>query len=182
MFAAFSQLSVGVNGFGATDNAAAPDSEFLAWRGQAQYVRRLAPETLLVVRSNLQLADRPLLVQEQFGLGGLNSVRGYRQDVLLTDAGWSISAETVLPVLRLGAVDGVLQLIPFIDYGVGWNVGDRLDPDEPELLGVGVGAQLRMGDRFSARLDWGVPLLERPNRDRTLQEQGLYFSVNLSAF
>ncbi|MEG4576561.1 hypothetical protein QUA56_28375 [Microcoleus sp. N3A4] len=45
-------------------------------RGQLQYLRLLAPETLLVVRSDRQLAGGELLPIEKFGLGGLQTVRG----------------------------------------------------------------------------------------------------------
>ena len=112
----------------------------------------------------------------------MNSVRGYRQDALLTDSGWQISAETALPVLRIPEVEGVLQLIPFADYGVGWNAGNRKDPQDSDLLGMGIGVQWRMGEWFSGRVDWGFPLIDRPDRDRTLQEQGIYFSVELTPF
>ncbi|MEG3990148.1 hypothetical protein QUA13_23840 [Microcoleus sp. S28C3] len=40
----------------------------------------LTPETLLVVRSQVQLAGGELLPIEQFGLGGSDTGRGYRQD------------------------------------------------------------------------------------------------------
>ena len=70
VFAMRSQVSAGLDTLGATENDSSPDSRFWVWRGQAQYARSLAPDTLLVVRSDLQLADRPLLVQEQFSLGG----------------------------------------------------------------------------------------------------------------
>jgi len=92
VFAARSQFSLGTKFLGATGNDSGPDSRFLAWRGQAQYVRLLAPETLLIVRSDIQLADRPLLSLEQIGIGGVQSVRGYRQDLLLTDSGAIASA------------------------------------------------------------------------------------------
>lgn len=71
-----SQFSLGVGAFGATVSSSGPDSEFLAWRGQLQYVRLLTPETLLVVRSEVQLAGGELLPIEQFGLGGSDTVRG----------------------------------------------------------------------------------------------------------
>lgn len=58
---------------------------------------------------------------EQFTLGGLYSVRGYRQDLLLTDNGVFASAEVRLPILRVDSVKGVLQVAPFVDFGVGWN-------------------------------------------------------------
>uniref|UniRef100_UPI00286D66D1 ShlB/FhaC/HecB family hemolysin secretion/activation protein n=1 Tax=Chamaesiphon sp. VAR_48_metabat_135_sub TaxID=2964699 RepID=UPI00286D66D1 len=85
VFAARSQFSVGVDAFGATINSQAPDSRFFAWRGQAQYVKLLAPDSILLVRGDVQLADRAMLPLEQFGLGGVDSVRGYRQDALLAD-------------------------------------------------------------------------------------------------
>lgn len=182
VFALRSQFSLGIDAFNATINDAPPDSQFFSWRGQGQYVRLLAPETLLVVRSDLQLATEALVPLEQIGLGGLRSVRGYRQDVLLTDNGFLGSAEVQLPVLRVDKVAGVLQVVPFIDFGIGWNSSDNLDPNPNTLLGVGLGLQWQMGDRFSARLDYGIGLTDVEDRDRTLQEDGIYFSVNYSPF
>jgi hemolysin activation/secretion protein len=78
VIAARSQFSLGTGAFNATVNSTAPDSRFFAWRGQAQWVRLLAPDSLLLVRGDVQLASTTLLASEQFGLGGINSVRGYR--------------------------------------------------------------------------------------------------------
>ena len=183
VFAARSQFSLGTNLFGATENNSGPDSSFLAWRGQAQYVRLLAPETLLIVRSDVQLADRPLLSLEQIGLGGVQSVRGYRQDLLLTDNGAIASAEVRIPIWRVPQVKGLLQVAPFIDLGVGWNhSGEKANPDSDKLLGAGVGLLWQMGDRFNARLDYGIPLINARSGDRTFQEKGIYFRINYFAF
>ncbi|WP_341730402.1 ShlB/FhaC/HecB family hemolysin secretion/activation protein [Microcoleus sp. EPA2] len=183
VFAARSQFSVGTNLLGATVNDSGPDSRFLAWRGQAQYVRLLAPETLLIVRSDIQLADRSLLSLEQIGIGGVQSVRGYRQDLLLTDSGAIASAEVRIPVWRVPQVKGLLQVAPFIDLGVGWNhSGEKANPDSDQLLGAGVGLLWQMGDRFNARLDYGIPLINVGGGDRTFQEKGIYFRVNYFAF
>ncbi|MEZ2229761.1 MAG: ShlB/FhaC/HecB family hemolysin secretion/activation protein [Microcoleus sp.] len=183
VFAARSQFSVGTNLLGATVNDSGPDSRFLAWRGQAQYVRLLAPETLLIVRSDIQLADRPLLSLEQIGIGGVQSVRGYRQDLLLTDSGAIASAEVRIPIWRVPKVKGLLQVAPFIDLGVGWNhSGEKANPDSDKLLGAGVGLLWQMGDRFNARLDYGFPLINVGGGDRTFQEKGLYFRINYFAF
>ncbi|MGQ9869501.1 ShlB/FhaC/HecB family hemolysin secretion/activation protein, partial [Leptodesmis sp.] len=78
VFAVRSQFNLGVEALGATVNESPPDTQFFPWRGQAQWVRLLAPDTILLVRGDLQLADRPLLPIEQFGIGGFLSVRGYR--------------------------------------------------------------------------------------------------------
>ena len=182
VFAARSQFSLGLDIFNATVNDEPPDSRFFAWRGQGQYVRLLFPDSLLVVRSNLQFSTRALVPLEQFSLGGLQSVRGYRQDALLTDNGFFISAEVPLPILRVEKVEGVLQVVPFVDFGIGWNSSDSPDPDPNSLVGVGLGLQWQMGDNFDARFDWGIPLTDVEDSDRTLQEQGLYFSINYSLF
>lgn len=182
VLAARSQFNLGLGIFDATVNQSAPDSRFFSWRGQAQYVRSLAPETLLVVRSDLQLTTTDLVPLEQFGLGGLHSVRGYRQDALLTDNGALMSAELRWPVLEVDKIDGVLQIVPFVDLGLAWNTGNNPDPDANTLLGVGMGLQLAVGNRINARLDWGFPLTDLNSRERTWQENGLYFFLNVNPF
>ncbi|MEG4813642.1 hypothetical protein [Microcoleus sp. K5-D4] len=52
VLAARSQFCLAVAAFGATVSSSSPDSRFLTWGGQLQYVRLLAPETLLVVHRN----------------------------------------------------------------------------------------------------------------------------------
>jgi hemolysin activation/secretion protein len=117
VFLARSQISFGIGAFGATVNEGEPDSQFLSWQAQAQYVRLLAPDTLLIFRGELQLADGELLVDEQFRLGGTGSVRGYRQDLLLGDNGLLASAEVRVPILRIPEWETVLQVAPFFDVG-----------------------------------------------------------------
>jgi hemolysin activation/secretion protein len=39
-----------------------------------------------------------------------------------------------------------------------------------------------VGNNFTARFDWGIPLTDVEDSDRTLQEDGLYFSINYSPF
>jgi hemolysin activation/secretion protein len=177
-----SQFSVGINALNATIAPDPPDSQFFAWRGQAQWVRLLAPETLFLVRADLQLADRALLSFEQFALGGQDSVRGYRQDALLTDDGAFASAEVRIPVLRLPKIDGLLQVVPFVDFGTGWNLSGRSDPDPQTLVSLGVGLRFQLSDRLTARLDWGIPLISFPGEKNTWQENGLYFSIIANPF
>ncbi len=182
VIAARSAFSLGIGALDATVNDDPPDSRFFAWRGQAQWVRLLAPDTLLLVRGDVQLADRALVTLEQFSLGGLESVRGYRQDYLLTDNGAFASAEVRLPILRVSQLDGLLQLAPFVDVGTTWNNSGRDDPDDDTLASVGLGLRWSQGDRFTARLDWGIPLVDVDSRERTWQENGVYFSVQYNPF
>jgi hemolysin activation/secretion protein len=182
VFALRSQFSVGLNAFNATINDTAPDSRFWAWRGQVQWVRALAPDTLLLLRGDMQLADRALLPFEQFGLGGQDSIRGYRQDALLADRGLFAAAELRLPILRLPRANTLLQIAPFFEIGTVSNAagGTGLDPNT--LASVGLGLRLQVGDRLTARFDWGIPLIDLPGEKRTWQEKGLYFSLIYTPF
>ncbi|MEH2169154.1 MAG: ShlB/FhaC/HecB family hemolysin secretion/activation protein [Nostoc sp.] len=177
-----SQFSLGIDVLNATVNQDAPDSRFFAWQGQAQWARLLAPETLLLLRLNTQLASRALLPIEQFGLGGQDSIRGYRQDYLLTDNGTFVSGEVQVPILRLPQINSTLQVVPFVDFGVGWNSSGRNNPDPNTLASVGLGLRWAQGDRLIVRLDWGIPLISVDSNERTLQENGLYFSLLYNPF
>ena len=182
VFAARSQLSVGLNAFGATINDISPDSQFLAWRGQTQYVRLLAPETLLFLRADLQLSDRPLLAQEQISFGGQDSLKGYRQDALLSDNGLLLSAEVRIPVLRIPEINGLLQVVPFFDFGTVWNHQANTNPDPSTLASLGMGLRLQISDRLTVRLDFGFPLSRVSAEKKTLQENGIYFSIVANPF
>jgi len=184
-----SQFSLGIDAFNANINNNAPDSRFFAWRGQGQWVRLLSSSTgnpplapTVLVRAELQLADRPLVSSEQFGIGGLSSVRGYRQDTLLTDNGTLASAEIRLPILRVPEWQTSVQLIPFVDIGTGWNSSNKKSPNPNTIAGVGLGLQLLQSNRFSARLDWGIPLTSVSSTKKTWQENGIYFSVQFNPF
>jgi hemolysin activation/secretion protein len=181
VLAARSQFSLGVDLLDSTISDVGPDSRFLAWRGQGQWVKLLAPDTLLLVRLDAQLADSALVPLEQFSLGGQDTIRGYRQDFLLADNGALFSTELRIPVLRVPGIQGILQVTPFIDIGAGWN-HDSPDPDPNTLVGTGIGLLWRQGDYLSARLDWGIPLVSVEGRDRTWQESGIYFSVIFNPF
>ena len=182
-----SQLSLGLNIFGSAFDIPPPNGRFIAWRGQLQWIKRLAPDTLFTARVDAQLADRPLVPLEQFGIGGRESVRGYRQDFLLTDNGVLGSVELKLPVLRIPKWRSVLYLNPFFDYGVGWNNGGFANPNPNALAATGVGFQWRHRDsrgydRLVIELDWGIPLVNTDFNRNALQDRGIYFSVYYNLF
>lgn len=180
VFAVRSQFSLGVEWLGATVSDTTPDSRFFVWRGQGQWVRLLAPDLLFLVRGDMQLSDNPLVSLEQFSIGGPQTVRGYRQDALLTNNGAVFSTEMRVPIVRVPEVQGVLQITPFVDVGTAWN-NPNIDLDPSTLLGVGIGLLWQHKD-FSARLDWGIPLIPIEGEKNNLQENGIYFSVVYTPF
>ena len=180
VFALRSQVSLGVNALGATINPSSPDSQFLSWRGQAQYVRSLAPNSIFLFKVETQLADRPLLAIEQIGLGGQDTIRGYRQDLLLADNGVIASAEVRLPIFTAPDSRQVFQVVPFLDFGLGWNQPNNPspNPNPSTIASGGLGLRYQGGDNFSARLDYGIPFTAIDTIKRTGQEKEFYFSLN----
>jgi hemolysin activation/secretion protein len=177
-----SEFGFGLDVLNATVHKQPPDGRFFAWRGQVQWLRLLAPDMPLLLRSNLQLADRALVPSEQFSLGGLESVRGYRQDLLLVDNGAFASAEVRVPIYRLSRQRGVLQLAPFVDFGTGWNSSSQKFPGPHTLVSIGLGLQWQWGDHGTVRFDWGIPLVSVDASKNSLQEKGLYFSIVVNPF
>ncbi|WP_334891348.1 ShlB/FhaC/HecB family hemolysin secretion/activation protein [Nostoc sp.] len=191
VIAARSEFSLGIGAFNATINENEPDSRFFAWRGQAQWVRLLATETLLLIRGDVQLASTTLLASEQFGLGGINSVRGYRQDFLLADNGALASVELRLPIMRLPQWNGVMQVTPFVDVGTAWNNSSSIDKNNTNtntntntniLASVGLGLHWSQSNNFTAGIEWGIPLVTVDTQSNTWQENGLYFFVQYNPF
>ncbi|WP_246564327.1 ShlB/FhaC/HecB family hemolysin secretion/activation protein [Leptothoe spongobia] len=178
-----SQFNVGLDLLDATINEGdAPDSQFFSWRGQGQWVKRLGKDNrLFFLRGDVQLAADDLLSQEEFSLGGGQSVRGYRQDALRRDNGALLSAELRWPVARVPELDGVLQVTPFIDVGTVWNHNGN-NPGVDTLVGTGFGLLWQQSDNFSARLDWGIPLVDLDTEDDGLQDSGLHFSIQYTPF
>ncbi|NEP12894.1 MAG: ShlB/FhaC/HecB family hemolysin secretion/activation protein [Symploca sp. SIO2C1] len=181
IFAARSQFSFGIGGFGATINDSEPDSEFFAWRGQAQYLRLLTSDIILLLRSDLQWSNEPLVALEQFSLGGVLSVRGYRQAALLADKGLFASAELRATVLRIPEWNVSFQLAPFFDFGTISNNSNN-ELEFSNLYSLGVGLRFSLGNSFFATLDWGIPLVKIDNPGNSLQEQGLYFTMEYKLF
>jgi len=183
VFALRSQFSFGINALGSTINNKAPDSEFISWRGQSQYLRLLTPDTTLLLRSDLQLADRPLVALEQLSIGGQQSVRGYRQDQLLADNGLFASAELRGSIVKIPKWQTTVQLSPFFDFGTVWNHSDsEVKIPKKTLSSVGLGLRFLVGNNFNARIDWGIPLVKLDRSGNTLQENGIYFTVEYKPF
>jgi len=178
-----STFSVGLDALGATPetNEDFPDSEFFAWLGQVQYVRRVLDNGAQVVfRGDMQFSNEPLLPLEQIAVGGVASVRGYRENQLVRDQGYSGSIEFHYPLF--GGTDRTarnrLVLIPFMDYGAAWNHGE----DASYLHSVGIGFNWTF-HHFRADFYWAHPIKDPPQEQHDdIQDEGIHFQVGLDAF
>ncbi|MDJ0589957.1 MAG: ShlB/FhaC/HecB family hemolysin secretion/activation protein [Pleurocapsa sp. MO_226.B13] len=183
IFSARSQFAIGIDAFGSTINHnELPDSKFLIWRGQLQYLKAISSNNRILLRGELQLSDRPLFSQEQFNADGLNSVRGYNQARILGDNGFFLSAELNNTVLQIPQWELSLDIGCFFDFGRIWN-SDDVALETNTISSLGIMAQLAIADNLTARIDWGFPLIDDklPQGD-SLQDRGIYFSLNFQPF
>lgn len=179
-----STVNFGAHGLGSTRarETDLPDSEFVSWLGQLQWLQRFEPwniETL--VRGEVQLTDDPLLSPEQYAAGGHATVRGYRENQIVRDQGFSASFELRLPIWQ-DAVDGrtIVQLSPFFDVGGGWE--RNASRGTPRTL-YSTGLSLRVAPTTWLRgeLIWGRRL-EKVERPDGLQGNGIQFQVVLDLY
>lgn len=178
VLAARSQFSIGIDAFDATINDTGTDGRFIAWIGQFQWLQQLSPRFVLVSRLNTQLTPDSLLSLERFGFGGADTVRGYRQNQLVTDNGLLAATE-----LRFSLLPNTnrLQIIPFVEAGHGWN-NDTPDPDPDTLVSLGLGLRWLITPDLSVRVDYGFPLVDVEDEGSSLQDSGLYFSIRYQPF
>ena len=178
-----STLNLGLDVFDTTTSkGTSRDGEFVSGLVQGQWVRRLfQSQHQLAFTGNFQWADDSLLSPEQFTIGGMNSVRGYRENQVVRDAGVVTSAELRLTVWSRASGDPTLQLIPFYDYGRGWNVRTTT-PKPDDISSVGAGLAWTPNNHVSARIFWGHRLREVENPHDNLQDYGLHFRLTVSAF
>jgi hemolysin activation/secretion protein len=115
---------------------------------------------------------------EQFGLGGVDTVRGYRQNQLVTDNGILGSIEVRFP---LTSNPNQLQLTPFFDIATGWN-NQAPNPEKSTLVSLGLGLRWLVTSNLNLRLDYGIPLISVDNQGDSLQENGFYFSLNYQPY
>lgn len=175
-----SQFSVGLDVFSPTINTNPPDGRYFAWNVQSRFIQNLPHGLQFRARGQFNLSDRPLLGIEQLSIGGFNSVRGYRQNALLRDNGVLGSVELSIPLLNRKKHG--LNLIPFLDFGTGWN-WKRANPvlgSEPTtntLLSIGLALTYRFKNNLFARIDGGIPLISLENQGDSFQADGLTFSL-----
>jgi hemolysin activation/secretion protein len=180
VFAARSQFSLGINAFGATINETGTDGRFLSWVGQFQWVQAIG-DVIAIGRIAAQLTPDSLLPLEQFSLGGVDTVRGYRQNQRVGDNGITGSLEIRVPIVRQPQGIGTIQLAPFFDVGTIWSNSGTL-PSPTTLVSAGIGLRWQLDPYFSARLDWGIPLNSVDRQGRSLQDDGIFFSIRLQLF
>lgn len=115
------------------------------------------------LRANLdtQLTDDPLISNEQFSVGGADSVRGYVESEALGDAGWRLGLEARAPSMTLG-------WLAFHPVGFVENAGVHVNKAAPgqraneTLSALGLGIRATFGSAWDVALDAALPMAHGP--------------------
>lgn len=149
-----------------TEDPRIDNSGWTALRGAFSYSAPLATSWLWSARGLFQVSPDVLISGEQFGLGGIGSVRGTALDRPMSgDSGVSATFEVTSPEFLPG-----LRGLGFVDAGYIRNhKPDVLNPSSDRLASVGVGLRYGRGP-FAVLVDYGrivvgskVPLSAYPS-------------------
>lgn len=182
-----SQFQLGIDAFDATIDSEQADGEFVSWQGYGEYIYALSRKNILAFKGNMQLANDNLPSIKQFSAGGLNSVRGYPQNILTGDNGIFFSSELRSTIFsrsdpKTSSPQITLEFIPHLDFGQAWNTGTRPNQSVNTLLSLGAGLKLSLSKRLVATIDWSFPIIEVDTPGDSLQANGIYFSLRSELF
>ena len=117
------------------------------------YQKAYTNNHLLNVRADAQWSSTKGLVSaRQFYMGGMYSVRGYKENYLGGDSGFVLSTEYQVPV-----IDNNTAAFTFFDYGHVYDNGQSADADRI-LASVGFGIKTTIDNKYSGTLSLGIPL------------------------
>ena len=172
-----SELNQGINIFGTSKKNNPLSSRPGATPTYTKYTLGIQNRTSLPfnLQQNLkfktQIPSEKLFSQEQFGLGGIDTVRGYPASDYLADKMVLVNAELLTPIFFIPKswklpyaekpVKDQLTALGFFDYGYGEHRGD---PKPHTLASVGVGLRMSFYNQVLLRLEWGFPL-KPPGQD-----------------
>lgn len=183
VFALRGRISLGIDALDATINPGdVPDSEFVTVLAQAQWARRFGEnDNQLILRADLQKSFDGLLPLEKFAIGGVNSVRGYRQNLMVRDNGWVASAEVRIPAFHDANGNSNFQWTVFADLGRGWNEQfDTPDPKSVSSVGAGILWDPLPGLHTELYLAHGLEDVRFADED--LQDDGIHLQVTYRIF
>ena len=138
------------------------DAAYTLSRFNANWVHSFPRDVQARARFTAQYTRDLLLPAAQFGLGGLDSVRGFYEREFTGDRGFSGTFEVYSPDIAggIGAPSGTrVRLLAFYDYGRAWVI-DAQFPQQAVtgVASVGPGLRVAFKTAFSMRFDYGFLL------------------------
>jgi hemolysin activation/secretion protein len=183
-----STFNAGLNALGATTlQAGGQSGQFFSWLGQSLYSYKFQDSGIIVMlKGNIQLSDSALLPLERYSIGGVYTVRGYRENTYIRDNGFNTNFEIKYPLPSADLLEtSSLYLVPFLDYGGAWNNSSvaESNPNANYLFSTGMGFNWQYR-HMTADFYWAhafVAVNPAPVGN-SIQDNGVHFRVNFTAF
>jgi hemolysin activation/secretion protein len=131
-------------------------ANYMVYRGGANFAHAFESDWQLRARFEAQYTNEVLVSPEHFGIGGMNSVRGFLERERADDRGYSGSIEAYTPEIasKFGWDGWNLRMLGFYDYGR----TSRVHPQPGEVVhngfaSWGIGTRVSYEKRFTLRMD-----------------------------
>jgi len=164
------------------------DDNFSKIRLSIRHKRALPLNLQASLDFQCQHCSEKLASQEQFSLGGIDSVRGYPSQDYMADSGFLSRCELQIPSFWIPdnikipyapqplkkSVTGLI----FFDQGYGERRGAIRGQERASVyyVGIGAGLRIRLFNQALLRLEWGFPVGDRPITEA--ENSRLHFSLN----
>jgi hemolysin activation/secretion protein len=142
-------------------------AQYTIWRWGFNHNRALPSDWQARFAMNGQYTDDMLVTGEQFGIGGMDSVRAFAEREVTNDWGYRGTAEVYTPDFggKTGISGARARALTFVDWGGVY----RVNPGPGEIhtqhiAAAGFGIRFSRGTNFSARADWAMVWNEGGNQ------------------
>jgi len=132
------------------------DAGFMLWRWNLSASYTFAGDWHLNATANGQETDDLLISGEQFGMGGMDSIRGYKEREILNDLGWRAGVELSAPqrAISLAEQEASIRAVVFHEAGsVSRNRTLAGENRHRHAASIGVGTRLGIGKQTQLRAD-----------------------------
>lgn len=157
-------LGSGTAQFDANRYQASPSFYYV--RGALGHTHDLPGDLQLCARAQAQVSPDPLVANEQFSVGGLDTVRGYEESEVLGDSGALLQTELRSPSLadKIGLTEvNEVRLHAFGD--VSYAAINAPLPEQKRsysLNSIGLGVRVRVFDHFNGQIEGATALSNGP--------------------
>jgi hemolysin activation/secretion protein len=155
------------------------DARYTIWRWGVNHNRALPEDWQLRFAMNGQATDDMLVTGEQFGIGGMDSVRGFLEREVTADYGFRGTTEVYTPdfggTFGLGGVRS--RALAFVDWGGVYRVNPA--PGEihrQHIASAGFGVRVAHSTNFALRAD--VAMVWNEGGNQSSGDTRVHFSVS----
>lgn len=162
------------------------DHSFSKVNADLYYIHYLPSSIVGTFKAGGQYSPDNIAYLEQYQIGGISSVRGYSEGVLMAPSAYYTSLEMLFPIPFLPETISVpckkfrlkdsIKFATFMDHG-GVFYHDRPTEKENFLLSTGVGLRFALSKYISARFYVGFPLMNK----KTYRESDASFHFDIIA-